>query len=450
MRRSLASRPSTRRIHFACSKGLSVRVSVVLSTARKSPNAAWVIGSPVRSRTCSSVNRVIRRPICRSAASYSWVIARVARRMFAQAQGRDESANALSVMVVCICSQQRSVKRFWGTIIRLYRLSLTTTTCIYIYMSSVWILAAVVLIALPLISYVVEWLRRAPVPPERLSWAPDIPIRQITVGATRLRYITAGQGPPLVLLHTLRTQLDMFQRVVSVLAKQFRVYALDYPGHGYSDIPKAEYTSELFVSSVAGFLDALELRDAVVVGESIGGSIALILAARHHPSVRRVVAVNPYDYDGGRGIRRSSILANLLFGINNVPILGSTFTRLRAYPIVKRIFDGGVYRRSSMPPALAREMYTVGNRPGHYRAFMSLVRHWAGWERARSEYKSIERPVLLVYGDHDWSRVAEREADRQAIPGAQVLVVKDAGHFLALDAPDELIRAVVDVTKGGI
>jgi pimeloyl-ACP methyl ester carboxylesterase len=318
-------------------------------------------------------------------------------------------------------------------------------------MTSVWmILAAVVLIALPLISYVVEWLRRAPVPPERLSWAPDMPVRYVTVGTTRLRYITAGQGPALVLLHTLRTQLEMFQRVVPALAKQFRVYAPDHPGHGYSDIPKAEYGPELFVSSVAGFLEALEIKDAVIVGESIGGSIALLLAARHHPAVRRVVAVNPYDYDGGRGIRRSSMLANLLFGINDVPILGATFARLRQFPIVRRIFDGGVYRRGSMPPALAREMYAVGNRPGHYRAFMSLVRHWAGWERARAEYQSIERPVLLVYGDHDWSRVAEREADRQAIPGAQLLVVKDAGHFLALDAPDELIRAVVDFTKGGI
>ena len=316
-------------------------------------------------------------------------------------------------------------------------------------MTTGWIVAAVVLIGLPLVSYLVESLRRAPVAPARLSWAADIPIRQITVGATRLRYVTAGQGSTLVLLHTLRTQLDMFQRLVPVLAKQFRVYALDYPGHGYSDIPQAEYTPELFVSSVAGFLDALALTEAVVVGESIGGSIALILAARHHPSVRRVVAVNPYDYDGGRGIRRSSILANLLFGINNVPILGATFTRLRTYQIVKRIFEGGVYRRSSMLPALAREMYAVGNRGGHYRAFMSLVRHWAGWERARAEYQSIDTPVLLVYGDHDWSRVAEREADRQAIPGAQFRTVKEAGHFLALDAPDELIRAVLGFTKGG-
>lgn len=317
-------------------------------------------------------------------------------------------------------------------------------------MPSPGIVAAVVLVGLPLVSYVVESLRRAPVPPERVRWASNVPVRYVTIGAMRLRYITVGEGPALVLLHTLRTQLDMFQRVVPALANRFRVYALDYPGHGYSDIPKSEYTPELFVSSVAGFLESLAIRDAVLLGESIGGTIALLLGARHHSSVRRVIAVNPYDYDGGRGIRRSSALANALFGINNVPVLGATFTRLRQYPIVQRIFAGGVYRRESMPPALAREMYDVGNRPGHYRAFMSLVRHWAGWERARSEYESIDLPVLLVYGDHDWSRVAEREADRQAIRGARLITVSNAGHFLALDAPDELVQAVLNFTKGGI
>ncbi len=316
-------------------------------------------------------------------------------------------------------------------------------------MGTGWIVAAAVLLGLPLVSYLVESLRRAPVAPERVPWAPDIGCRYITVDGVRLRYITTGQGPALVLLHTLRTQLDMFQRAVPALARQYRVYALDYPGHGYSDIPRAEYAPELFVASVAGWLEALQIKDAVVVGESIGGSIALLLAARHHPSVRRVVAVNPYDYDGGRGIRRSSALANVLFGLNDVAILGPTVTRLRQYPIVRRILEGGVYRPDSMPPALAREMYEVGNRPGHYRAFMSLVHHWAGWERARAEYGSIDRPVLLVYGDHDWSRVPEREADRQAIPGAQLRVVKDAGHFLALDAPDDFVRAVRDFTMGG-
>jgi pimeloyl-ACP methyl ester carboxylesterase len=245
-----------------------------------------------------------------------------------------------------------------------------------------------------------------------------------------------------VLLHTLRTQLDMFQKVVPELAKEFRVYALDYPGHGWSDIPPVEYSVELFVGTVARFLDELDIEDAMLVGESIGGSIALLLAARHNPRVRRVVAVNPYDYDRGRGLRRSSLLANILFGVNDVPVLGATVTRLRLFPIVVKVFEGGVTRKQSLPPALLREMYAVGNRPGHYRAFMSLVHHWPEWERARSEYGKIDRPVLLLYGDRDWSRPDERAANVREIPGAGMQVVENAGHFLSVDAPGELAGAV--------
>jgi len=169
-----------------------------------------------------------------------------------------------------------------------------------------------VLVATVAISYLVEAARSQPTAPSHLSWAPTVPVRYLEAHGVRLRYIETGEGPPLVLLHTLRTQLDMFQKVVPGLASRFRVYALDYPGHGYSDIPNATYSADFFVTMVAHALDQLDIKDAVVVGESIGGSIALLLAARHNPRVRRVVAINPYDYDGGRGLRRSSALANLL------------------------------------------------------------------------------------------------------------------------------------------
>ncbi len=300
-----------------------------------------------------------------------------------------------------------------------------------------------VLVATAAISYLVEAARSQPAAPSRLSWAPTVPVRYLEVDGMRLRYIETGEGPPLVLLHTLRTQLDMFQKVVPALATRFRVYALDYPGHGFSDIPNATYSADFFVTTVAHALDRLDIKDAVVVGESIGGSIALLLAARHNLRVRRVVAINPYDYDSGRGLRRSSALANLLFGLNNVPVLGATVSRLRQYPIVRRVFQGGVYRKGSLPSALAREMYLVGNRRGHNRAFMSLVRHWGSWEAGRAEYGAIDCPTLLLYGDHDWSRDEERAADARAIPGAELHVVRDAGHFLSLDAPDEAVAAIL-------
>jgi pimeloyl-ACP methyl ester carboxylesterase len=298
-----------------------------------------------------------------------------------------------------------------------------------------------------LISYVVEALRSPPAPPERLAWAPDIPVRYVTVDSIKIRYIVTGDGPALVLLHTLRTQLDIFQKVVPELSRRFRVYAMDYPGHGYSDIPRADYTVEFFVRSVAGFLDRLNIENAVLAGESIGGTIALLLAARKNERVRAVVAINPYDYDAGRGLRRSSTLANLILGMGGIPILGATVMRLRQFAIEKRIFQGGVKRKQSLPEALALEMYRVGTRRGHYRAFMSLVRHWPGWERARTEYGNIGRPVLLLYGDADWSRTEERAADARDIPGAQLRIV-DGGHFLSLENPAEVTRAVESTLIG--
>ncbi|HEU4641189.1 MAG TPA: alpha/beta hydrolase [Gemmatimonadaceae bacterium] len=278
-----------------------------------------------------------------------------------------------------------------------------------------------------------------------LSWAPRIPVGRVAVGGAWLRYITVGSGPALVLLHTLRTQLDMFQKVVPELESRFRVYAPDYPGHGGSDAPDADYSAEFLVASVAEFLDRLDIRDAIVAGESIGGSIALLLAARRDPRVRGVMAVNPYDYDRGRGLRRSSMLANLVIAASGVPGLGTVVRHVQPYAVVARILEGGVHRRGAFPAALLHELHDSGKAPGHPRAFMRLVRHWPSWERARAEYGNIAVPVLLLYGDHDWSRDEEREADRRAIPGATMRVVADAGHFLALDAPDAFIQGVTEL-----
>jgi pimeloyl-ACP methyl ester carboxylesterase len=308
----------------------------------------------------------------------------------------------------------------------------------------VWVVAA--LVAMVPLSYLVERLRSRPNPPDRLSWAPDVPIRYINAGGVRLRYIVAGSGPVVVLLHTLRTQLDMFQKVFPELAKRYRVYALDYPGHGYSDIPPADYTADFFTGSVARFLDELQIKEAVLAGESIGGTIALLLAARHNPRVRGVVVVNPYDYAGGQCLARSSPVAAVLLALGRIPVVGATFMRLRS-PLVQRpIFRGGLNRKDSLPQALGREMYLVGNRRGHHQAFLALMRHSKGWEDARREYGAIDRPVLLLYGDHDWSRPDEREADARDIPGAQLRTVEGAGHFLSLDAPSEWVRAVDDIS----
>jgi pimeloyl-ACP methyl ester carboxylesterase len=296
-------------------------------------------------------------------------------------------------------------------------------------------------VGLWLVSHITEAMRPVPQTPETLRWAPDIPIGYLDVGGCKLRYIRAGHGPNLVLLHTLRTQLDLFEKVVPELARRFTVYALDYPGHGYSDIPEAQYDAEFFAESVAKFLDVLDLHDVTLSGVSIGGAIALILAGRRNPRIARVVAINPYDYAKGRGMARSSPLGRMITVTSDIPLVGETIMRLRNFAIMRAVLQGGVANRESIPPALLKEMYLVGNRPGHYRAFIRLLRESASWEEATVSYKNINLPVHLVWGNKDWARPGEREHDRSLIPRAQIEIVENGGHFLPLDRPD----AVVDL-----
>jgi len=110
---------------------------------------------------------------------------------------------------------------------------------------------------------------------------------------------------------------------------------------------------------------------------------------------------------------------------------------------MKAVLRGGVATSESIPPALLREMYVVGNRRGHYRAFISLLRNSASWEAATSVYGCIEVPVSLVWGDRDWANSTEREHDRTLIPGAQVTTLRGGGHFLPLDRPGELRELIV-------
>src|SRR5215467_4542514 len=167
-------------------------------------------------------------------------------------------------------------------------------------------------VGLWLVSFAVEALRPTARAPKVLSWAPEIAIAYVDVGGCKLRYIRAGWGPNLVLLHTLRTQLDLFQKVIPFLAERFTVYAVDYPGHGFSDIPNGRYDADFFARFIEKFLDLLDLRDVTLCGVSIGGTIALMLAGRHNARVARVVAINPYDYARRRGLARSSLAGWLI------------------------------------------------------------------------------------------------------------------------------------------
>jgi pimeloyl-ACP methyl ester carboxylesterase len=265
------------------------------------------------------------------------------------------------------------------------------------------------------------------------------------VNGAAMRYRRRGDGRPVVLLHPLRMQLEYFDSLCGELGDaDVELIAVDLPGHGHSGAPEADYTASYFTTAVEALLDDLNVVDSIVVGESIGASVGLGLAARHCNRVAGVVALNPYDYGRWGGIRRSSTTGNIVFTTMLLPVIGPVVAQAGTKGVLRRVLDGGLYDPRHLSPQLVGELYQSGRRPGHGRALRSLSRNWQSWICARDRYPAIQIPVTLAYGDHDWSNRDEREANRQVISDVHATTIRDCGHFSCLDKPADVSAVIRD------
>ncbi|WP_213285424.1 alpha/beta fold hydrolase [Bradyrhizobium sp. sGM-13] len=261
-----------------------------------------------------------------------------------------------------------------------------------------------------------------------------------------VRFQKIGSGPPLLLIHTIRTQLEYFRSLAPLLARSHTVYAIDLPGHGHSPIdPDASFDEPYFRQTVIRFIEELNLSAVTIVGESIGGTLALTVAASLPQRVKRVYAINPYDYETryGDGIRRGNWFANFIIGSLQIPVLGAMNASLENKMVLGKIMGGGYHDPRKLPTDLLAEFDAVAHRPGYKRIARKVLAGWRSWSKARDYYRQISAPVTLIYGDSDWSRPNERERTRSLIPASQVVTLKNTGHFSAVENPSELARVIL-------
>ena len=281
------------------------------------------------------------------------------------------------------------------------------------------------------------------------TWSPsgEIEFAKLADG-TRLRYLKAGSGPTaLILLHPVRTQLDQFQLVIPKILHAFTVYAIDLPGMGWSDItPGATYTEPALRGAIVEFVQALDLKDVTLAGESMGATVSLTASTELEDRVRRVVAFNPFDYSEGVG--RANRVASIYVGSARLPAIGPVVTRMENKPVLGIVLRGGLFDGSRLPDHYLAELRRVGRRRGYPRVAREVFRNVDSMIGARGVYARVTAPVTLVYGDHDWSHMQDREANLALVPGAQSISLPQTGHFAALERPDQVAEILLDDYAG--
>ncbi len=250
----------------------------------------------------------------------------------------------------------------------------------------------------------------------------------------RLHCLTAGAGPPVILLHGFVGSAEDWRPSLELLAGAgYRAVAVDALGFGNSDKPvDAPYSLALQTRLYAALLAKLGIVRASFVAHSMGGKYVLAMALLYPERVSRIMLA---DSDGFQDIP-----AWMQNG-GNLPWLGEIMLRLVAQPAMVRAQLRTIFfdpERYMTPELIARGVATLAE-PANRAALLALSRNYSATDLKQTglyqRLNEIDRPILIVWGSHD--RIfppACGDIAQQALPGSRLVKIPRSGHFPQIEA----------------
>lgn len=260
-----------------------------------------------------------------------------------------------------------------------------------------------------------------------------------------LRYYEQGAGLPVVFVHGVLTNANLWRKVLPGIAEAgFRCIAPDWPlgSHELPMKPDADLTPPGQADLIADFLEALDLRDVTLVANDTGGALTQILLSRHPERVGQVVLTpsDSFEYFFPPIFKPLPKLAR----VPGSMLLLSRLLRVRALQQLPLLF-GWVVKRP-LPRQIAQSyLWPVGRSAGVRRDLRKLLRavHSRHTLAAAEKLRTFDRPVLLVWGSEEKLfplKLAHRLAD--LLPDARLITVPDTYTFISEDQPEVLVRHI--------
>jgi len=262
----------------------------------------------------------------------------------------------------------------------------------------------------------------------------------VSIERLRVRYIEIGRGPTVVMIHGNAGSIEDFEfGVVQALSSNYRVIAVDRPGHGKSDRPTATSASvEYQARLLHQVLLSLRVHEPVLVGHSWGAALALSYALQYPTA--------PAAYpDAGE--------SRLLQALAKPPVLGDMNLILGRAILGRQILRAALSRAFS-PQAVPEEYFKrvasswLGRR--QLKAYLDDESSLnASLTKSSQHYGEIDIPVVILTGDHDAIVSAKENAYRlkSVIPQAQLIEIKDTGHEIPQTHPESIVRALCFISS---
>jgi pimeloyl-ACP methyl ester carboxylesterase len=270
----------------------------------------------------------------------------------------------------------------------------------------------------------------------------------VVIDDVSLHYSDQGDGPAVVLLHGNGMTLQDYEvsGVTGLVAQNHRVIAFDRPGFGYSDRPRTTaWTPEAQAQIIGEALNQIGVQRAVVVGHSWGTLVALAMALNHPEAVAGLVLLSGYYF----ATRRSDVIP---LSLPALPLAGDVAANT-VVPIIAAITGPAALKASFSPAPISDKFASfpaaMSLRPSQVRAAAADTALMIPGAAALSpRYGDLDLPVVIMAGEGDKLVYPANHAMplAQVIPGAELRMVPDEGHFLHYGVPEQVAAAIDDVT----
>jgi len=267
----------------------------------------------------------------------------------------------------------------------------------------------------------------------------------ITVNGTRIRYIVVGSGTPILLVHGIGGFLETWGFNLIPLSKFFKVYVIDLPGHGLSQMVENCYTFTCGMDVIIKIVDALGLKQTSLIGHSLGGIICIGATLRLTNRISKLILVN------AAGLSR---YVPWYYRLASLPGLGNILTTLVSRKKSKSFTQRLFYNQNLLPKELVDWISRNRQVSWTIQDLFKLLRVNVSLGGFRTEIDVINKlhlintPTLLIHGAQD-NIIPLKHAEKASnmLPNSEVIVFQGCGHLAHVEKAKEFNESVIAFLK---
>lgn len=243
---------------------------------------------------------------------------------------------------------------------------------------------------------------------------------------------------PLVLIHGLSSSLHTWDSLVVRLKENKRIIRLDLPAFGLTGAsPEGEYSWDYYNRFVDSFLTAMNIKQCILVGHSLGGYVAWNQAIYKPQRLAKLILINSGGYP------RKNEKGNIGFKLASIPFVGNIITKFTPKKLIKKSLEDAYADDSKINDALVDRHFNLLLREGNRKATIDFFRQRA--TPLPEKIKLVQVPTLIIWGEDDQMiDVSNAYKFQTDIRGSKLKIINHSGHVPMEESPETVFQAIKD------